>query len=311
MRLDINGDPSGVLTDEGSRATLSWVTSDANYAYVSAYGLTTEQLVQVASTVSFDGTNVTLDARAGMQQIDHRPRMNTYDAPSPATAQRSCRLPIADVTLTVVTWNDMTVYEVGPAATVDVNGVPALVVTAGGPETASLAAADPRHQRRRRRPPARPTAAIGVHHLDRRRTRHSPSPGPTLKRSPPWHSNSARRNSAEVAGPVAQKIVKPLRSIPAREPACLIARGCSRTRDTPTKQRADQRRRPTAEASTPGRRRWGALRGRPPVTVLVVHPSVALGTHRGRPAGSVRHAVAVFRAPDQPEGLVALWILRR
>ncbi|MAT07250.1 MAG: hypothetical protein CL424_19635 [Acidimicrobiaceae bacterium] len=134
--VDINGDPSGVLTHEGSRATVSWVTEDANHAYVSAYGLTSEQLIDAARSVSFDGTDVFIDAPAGMQQIDERPRMNLYNAEfTRYSATFTNGDPTDDVTLTVVTWSDMTVYEVGPAASVYVNGVPALVVTTGGPET--------------------------------------------------------------------------------------------------------------------------------------------------------------------------------
>lgn len=134
--VDINGDPSGVITHEGSRATVSWVTEDNDYAYVSAYGLTTEQIIDSARTVSFDGRDVMIDVPAGMQQIDHRPRTNTYDVElTRYSATFTTGDPVDDITLTVVTWSDATVYEVGPAATVDVAGVPAVVVTTGGPGT--------------------------------------------------------------------------------------------------------------------------------------------------------------------------------
>lgn len=130
------GDRPAALTHEGTRATISWITADDHFASVSAYGLSTDELRAAAESMVFDGTNVTLQTPPGMERIEDSPLTHTDDRDiTYYGATFSNGDPAADIVLSVTTWNDISVNELGPAATIDLDGVTAVVITTGGPDT--------------------------------------------------------------------------------------------------------------------------------------------------------------------------------
>lgn len=131
----VGGRPAG-LTNEGTRATVSWITPDDDVASVSGYGLTTEELIGAAETLTFDGTNVAVRPPSGMNQIENTPKTRT-DARDVTYygAVLASGDPARDVEISVSTWDDISVNEVGPAGIVELDGATALVVTTGGPGT--------------------------------------------------------------------------------------------------------------------------------------------------------------------------------
>jgi len=128
------GDRPGAITNEGTRATVSWITANENFAYLSAYGLTTAEILDAANSVVFDGTTISVRAPAGMQQIENSPSTRTdgrdiiYYGATFGNGDTA-----AKVSLSITTWNDISVNEVGPATVVDLDGATAVVVTTGGP----------------------------------------------------------------------------------------------------------------------------------------------------------------------------------
>jgi hypothetical protein len=71
-----------------------------------------------------------------MDQIENSPRTRSDDRDiTYYGATFSNGDSTADISLSVTTWNDISVNEVGPATTIDLDGVGALVVTTGGPGT--------------------------------------------------------------------------------------------------------------------------------------------------------------------------------
>jgi hypothetical protein len=130
------GDRSAALTHEGTRATASWITGDDQFAYVSGYGLTTDELLAAAETMVFDGTRISIQTPTGMDQVEDSPRTGTDNRDiTYYGATFSNGDAAADISLSVTTWNDISVNEVGPATTIDLDGVTAVVVTTGGPGT--------------------------------------------------------------------------------------------------------------------------------------------------------------------------------
>ncbi len=130
------GDRPAALTDEGTRATVSWITADDHFAYVSGYGLTSNELLAAAETMVFDGTSISIQAPTGMDQVEDSPRTRTDNRDiTYYGATFSNGDSAADISLSITTWNDISVNEVGPATTIDIHGATAVVVTTGGPGT--------------------------------------------------------------------------------------------------------------------------------------------------------------------------------
>jgi hypothetical protein len=134
----VNAQPAG-LTHEGTRATVGWVSTDGDLVSVSGFGFTSDELVAIAETAAFDGTHASLAPPSGMTQIEDTIKSRSdgrdvtyYNAAFIPDAGSADATPL---TLTVTTWNDPSVNELGPAKVVDVDGLPAVVVTTGGPGT--------------------------------------------------------------------------------------------------------------------------------------------------------------------------------
>lgn len=133
--VTVAGRPAA-LTHEGTRAAVSWITDDGSFAYVAGFGLTTEELLSAASTLAFDGTNVTIQPPNEMAQVEQQPRTRSDDRDvTYYRATFSIGNPADDITLSITTWNDLSINEVGPATTIDLNGTTAIAVTTGGPGT--------------------------------------------------------------------------------------------------------------------------------------------------------------------------------
>jgi len=130
--------PAG-LTHGGTRTSVSWISPDGNAVNVSTYGFVDTELLAIANTVTFDGSNVGLTLPAGMALVDSTPKTRSdgrdityysarFDAPGDESQSSS-------VSLTVTTWNDVTINEAGPAATVEFGDTTAIAITTGGPDT--------------------------------------------------------------------------------------------------------------------------------------------------------------------------------
>ena len=131
------GDRPAGLTHEGTRATIAWVTADNEFASVSGYRFTTDELVAAATGLAFDGTNVSLTPPTTMTQVENTPKTRSDDRDITyysATFTNGSDT-ATEIRLSVTTWNDTSINEVGPATTVDINGTTAIVVTTGGPGT--------------------------------------------------------------------------------------------------------------------------------------------------------------------------------
>jgi hypothetical protein len=134
--IAIGGRPAAI-SHQGTVATISWVTVDNDFASLSGYGFTTEELVNTATSVSFDGANVSLTPPMAMTLIENQPK--TRDDNRDVTYFNATFASADDATppiqLSVTTWNNTSINQVGPATTIDIDGTTAVVVTTGGPGT--------------------------------------------------------------------------------------------------------------------------------------------------------------------------------
>ena len=132
----VAGRPASVAHG-GSRSTIGWVSEADNFTYLSGYGFSDDELLSIANSVVFDGTRVSVDAPAGMTEIDNTPKTNSDDRSvtyyTATFAREGDSTGSAALTVTITTWNDTIVNEVGPATTLDIAGATAIVVTTGGP----------------------------------------------------------------------------------------------------------------------------------------------------------------------------------
>lgn len=124
-----------MITDEGTRSTVSWLTNDNETVFVSGYGFRQDELIASAETVVFDGTRVSIDAPSGMQQVESSPRTRSDERDIVYYYASYSNGDATVVGVSITTWNDMTINDVGPASTIDLDGTTAIIVTTGGPGT--------------------------------------------------------------------------------------------------------------------------------------------------------------------------------
>jgi hypothetical protein len=130
----VNGRPGG-LVNFGARQVMAWTDRDDNYFSLDSYGFTAAELATIAESVTFDGTEASLSAPAGMIQFEDAPKTRS-DNRDVVYFHATFQNPVGDdatVTARVTTWNDMSINETGPATSVDINGVSAVAITTGGP----------------------------------------------------------------------------------------------------------------------------------------------------------------------------------
>jgi hypothetical protein len=137
MECIMIGDRPASLSHEGTVATVMWITAADEFAYVSGYGFTPEQIVASAESLTFDGTNVALTPPTAMTQIENHPktRDDNREVTYFSAGFTNTNDPTLRIGLNVTTWNDISINQVGPASTIDIDGTTALVVTTGGPGT--------------------------------------------------------------------------------------------------------------------------------------------------------------------------------
>jgi len=136
------GDRPAALSHQGTVATISWVTADNEFASLSGYGFTTEELVTTATSVTFDGTHVSFTPPLAMTLIENQAKtrddnrdVTYYNATYYNATFGSADGAASSIGLSVTTWNNTSINQVGPATTIDIDGTTAVVVTTGGPGT--------------------------------------------------------------------------------------------------------------------------------------------------------------------------------
>lgn len=141
--VTIQGRPAALI-DEGTRSIVSWPTADGQLVSVSAYGLSDAELTATANSVRFDGDGVTVQAPPGMVQVEDGALRRSDSRDVVYFAASFAPTSVADmdeppagtvIHLSISTWDDLSINDVGPTQLVDVNGTTAVVVITGGPGT--------------------------------------------------------------------------------------------------------------------------------------------------------------------------------